>query len=266
MPINVDTVYQRVLAIANKEQRGYITPQEFNLFANQAQLYIFEEYFHDLNQYLMELGNDSSYSDSVDYIEDKLSFFSVYDENVFFSPKEGYVPGGNADYEIYRIINVKLNGVDCQQKTFKDLDAMRKGVFAVKPHPNNPVYIRTSRNPDEPAPPQTINNIKLRVYTARNGDGAIMEVLDQAFFPNNPGGVVTMDYFKKPRKVEWDYILVNEKALYNANGSVNFELHPSEETTLVYRILEYAGIIINKPGLASYAKGELAEQSNNEKR
>ena len=27
--ISVDTVYQRVLALANKEQRGYITPQEF---------------------------------------------------------------------------------------------------------------------------------------------------------------------------------------------------------------------------------------------
>ena len=31
MAVNVDKVYQRVLAIANKEQRGYITPQEFNL-------------------------------------------------------------------------------------------------------------------------------------------------------------------------------------------------------------------------------------------
>ena len=34
----VDRVYQRVLTLANKEQRGYITPQEFNLFANQAQM------------------------------------------------------------------------------------------------------------------------------------------------------------------------------------------------------------------------------------
>ena len=33
MPINVDTVYQTVLALANKEQRGYITPQEFNLIS-----------------------------------------------------------------------------------------------------------------------------------------------------------------------------------------------------------------------------------------
>ena len=48
--VNVDTVYQKVLAIANKEQRGYIIPQEFNLFANQAQMDIFEQYFYDLNQ------------------------------------------------------------------------------------------------------------------------------------------------------------------------------------------------------------------------
>ena len=50
MAVSVDTVYQRVLAIANKEQRGYITPQEFNLFANQAQMEIFEQYFYDRNQ------------------------------------------------------------------------------------------------------------------------------------------------------------------------------------------------------------------------
>ena len=45
MAVSVDTVYQRVLAILNKEQRGYVTPQEFNLFANQAQMDIFEQYF-----------------------------------------------------------------------------------------------------------------------------------------------------------------------------------------------------------------------------
>ena len=50
MAVNIDTVYQRVLAFANKEQRGYVTPQEFNLFANQAQMDIFEQYFYDINQ------------------------------------------------------------------------------------------------------------------------------------------------------------------------------------------------------------------------
>ena len=31
--VNIDSVYQTVQALANKEQRGYLTPQEFNLFA-----------------------------------------------------------------------------------------------------------------------------------------------------------------------------------------------------------------------------------------
>jgi hypothetical protein len=51
MAVSINTVYQKVLAIANKEQRGYITPQEFNLFANQAQMDIFEQYFYDINQF-----------------------------------------------------------------------------------------------------------------------------------------------------------------------------------------------------------------------
>ena len=52
--ISIDTVYQRVLALANNEQRGYKTPQEFNLMANQAQEDLFEQYFYELN--LQEKG------------------------------------------------------------------------------------------------------------------------------------------------------------------------------------------------------------------
>ena len=57
--VRVDDVYQKVLALANKEQRGYITPQEFNLFADQAQKEIFEQYFYDLNQFSRVPGNSS---------------------------------------------------------------------------------------------------------------------------------------------------------------------------------------------------------------
>ena len=63
--INVDTVYQKVLALANKEQRGYITPQEFNLFAQQSQMEIIDQYFYDLNHHRKVEGNDMQYSDMV---------------------------------------------------------------------------------------------------------------------------------------------------------------------------------------------------------
>jgi hypothetical protein len=59
--VSIDNVYQKVLALANKEQRGYITPKEFNLFAHQAQLEIFEQYFYDLNQFLRLPGNSEEY-------------------------------------------------------------------------------------------------------------------------------------------------------------------------------------------------------------
>ena len=59
MAVSVDTVYQRVLAVLNKEQRGYLTPEEFNLFANQVQMDIFEQYFYDINQFSRLHGNDT---------------------------------------------------------------------------------------------------------------------------------------------------------------------------------------------------------------
>ena len=46
----------------------------------------------------------------------------------------------------------------------------------------------------------------------------------------------------RPSKVEWAYVIVNDKALYNDNIAVDFELHQSEETELVYKILKLAGI------------------------
>ena len=65
MAINVDTVYKTVLLILNKEQRGYVTPDEFNKIATQVQLEIFEKYFEDLNQQMRIPENDSEYANTV---------------------------------------------------------------------------------------------------------------------------------------------------------------------------------------------------------
>ena len=81
MVVSVDTVYQRVLALANKEQRGYITPQEFNLYADQAQKNIFEQYFYDLNQFLRVAGNSEEYSDVIHNLREKIEIFE-WQENV----------------------------------------------------------------------------------------------------------------------------------------------------------------------------------------
>ena len=76
--VNIDTVYQTVQALANKEQRGYLTPQEFNLFANQAQLDIFEQYFYDLNALREKRPKGFEIGDSISHIMTKLEpWYSV---------------------------------------------------------------------------------------------------------------------------------------------------------------------------------------------
>ena len=79
MAISIDTVYQKVLAIANKEQRGYITPQEFNLFASQAQSLIFHQYFSDINK---ALNIDSKLPDRLSYILKEKENFKIINNNI----------------------------------------------------------------------------------------------------------------------------------------------------------------------------------------
>ena len=78
MAISIDRVYQKVLALANKEQRGYITPQEFNLFADHAQMEIFEQYFYDLDQFSKSPSSSQVYADKVKNLREKIDLFNKY--------------------------------------------------------------------------------------------------------------------------------------------------------------------------------------------
>jgi len=77
MAISVDTVYKTVLLILNKEQRGYMTPDEFNKIATQVQLETFENYFESLNQQLRVPDNDSEYADRIKNIDEKIAIFKT---------------------------------------------------------------------------------------------------------------------------------------------------------------------------------------------
>ncbi len=52
MAINVNTVYRTVLSLVNREQRGFLTPDQYNRLARMAQLDLFEKAFFDYNRYL----------------------------------------------------------------------------------------------------------------------------------------------------------------------------------------------------------------------
>ena len=60
----INSVRQTVLSVLNKNNYGYITPADFNLYAKQAQLEIFDEYFY---QYNYQLNKENARQSGTDY-------------------------------------------------------------------------------------------------------------------------------------------------------------------------------------------------------
>lgn len=80
MPANINEVRTTVLAIANKNNYGYITPQDFNLYAEQAQMDIYEDYFYQYNSWISKQNqrvSGTGYADIVKGLEEVIDSFSV---------------------------------------------------------------------------------------------------------------------------------------------------------------------------------------------
>ena len=63
--------------------------------------------------------------------------------------------------------------------------------------------------------------------------------------------------------MSWAYNSVT--GTYDASNSINFELHPSEETELIIKILGLAGIILKDNSLYGIASGEDVKNTQQEK-
>jgi len=75
----INTVRATVLSIANKNNYGYITPNDFNLYAKQAQLDIFEDYFYQYNSWIVKQNarvSGSNYANIVKSLVEVIDSFS----------------------------------------------------------------------------------------------------------------------------------------------------------------------------------------------
>jgi hypothetical protein len=88
----INSVRNTVLAIANKNNYGYISPQDFNLYAKQAQMDMFEDYFYSYNNWINRENSRTSgtgYADIIKGLEEVIDTFSV---QAFLEPF-GSTPG-----------------------------------------------------------------------------------------------------------------------------------------------------------------------------
>jgi len=229
MAINVDTVYKTVLLILNQQQRGYMTPDEFNKVGTQVQLNIFEKYEDDLNQQYRMPQNDTEYANRVKNIEQKLQFFQRTGATAYVGPHFTLTPA-----DIYRLGSVYYNGEELTQYSQRNEITQLLLSPLTKPTTDFPVYL--------------YEQDLLYLY------------------PTTIQAGVTISYLKTPADINWGYSVgALGQFLYNSAGSVNFELSVSEQTNVVTRILAYAGVIINDPTIIQVAAQEIAQEEQNSK-
>jgi hypothetical protein len=235
MAVSVDTVYRTVLLILNKEQRGYMTPDEFNKTAAQVQLEIFNKYFDDLNQLLRVPQTDLDYADRVKLLDEKIAIF-----------KTSAIPGGgtlgvftapNNTRELGSVIYNETEIQRVQRNEFYDLNKSK----LTKPSEAYPIYLYEN------------NLIKVYPITITTG--------------------VSVNYLRKLVDPAWNFT-TNQSSNYQyiftpttdtESPSIDFELHISEQANIIIRILMYSGVIIQDVGLIQVAAQQIQNEQVNSK-
>ena len=250
MAINVNTVYQTVLYILNKEQRGLMTPSEFNSVGTQVQLEVFEKYFEDLNQQIRVPQTSTTYADRVENIDEKISIFKTFGNAIydnFSTPGQTYFTLPTTDaygavVSFYRLGEVTYsNEVLLQKLQRNDFYTSEKSKLT-KATTTFPTYL--------------YENEKLFVR------------------PTGITNNIQADYIRKPLNPIWGFT-VGTLGQYQYNttpfsatvttGSRDFELHISEQTELILRILMYAGIVIRDPQIIQAAAQQVQMDEMNKK-
>lgn len=165
MAINVNKVYKSVLSILNKEERGYLTPYEFNNLARQAQLELLDGLFYQYNQFLnIENINrtNEGYADLAEKIQEQI------DEHYKSSSLTPAASKVTLPSDVYRVLDVTMR--DYAMKVEK-IDKARlpflKSSPLTKPSSTFPVYYQDAA--DITIEPTTTENVSIN-YIAKPSD------------------------------------------------------------------------------------------------
>ena len=304
MAINVNTVYQTVLLILNKEQRGYMTPVEFNKIGTQVQLEIFERYFEDLNQQIRIPQTDTDYADRVSNLDEKISLFktignTTYANGSFSLPAESgssqatFTTVTILNQQAYTITTITANQLAGGTTTVY-LDGIASTAYSI-----NGTIITLNVAPAAGIDIFIVNvqDDFYRLGTVIYGAGALptqeLERVDRGelyhllsskltaptttypiyvyerqklfVYPQTIQTGVQATYIRKPVDPIWNFTLSGNAYVYNPDTSLNFELHDAEQTEIVLKVLLYAGVVVKDPTIIQVAAQQVAQEQQNQK-
>ena len=339
MAISVDTVYKTVLLILNKEQRGYMTPDEFNKIGSQVQREIFEAYFEDLNQQLRIPQSDMEYSDRVAVTDEKIAEFKTENDQTVAEKTIGGTNPFTTPSELYRLGSITY---EPNTSTYKEIQRVgRSEIYNIRKAPltapttNFPIYLYEDNKalvyPEtivDPAHvkmqyvkkptdvrwgyytgslgqlvhdttvygPNLLNNGGVLSSYAGLGTTGVVGTYNAVTYTGGTGTNLVINAVVNTTStvtftiatpgsgyVVGDQIVVNAGQLgagstavtitltaadFNSGstfGTTNFELHNSERTELVLKMLLYQGVVIRDPQIVQVAASRVQQEEVNEK-
>lgn len=292
MAINVNTVYRTVLLILNKEQRGMLTPDEFNKVGTQVQLQIFEEYFNTLDLQVRKPDNVTEYGDRIKNTNHDLSIFKEYG-SCTFNAAEGKFDLPTAQTGNYQatftgdglmsafplssigpeILNnsihtVYIDGVLISSDNYSVAGSSL--IFNTIPSLDASILFNATQTNFYKLGSVIYNDREVQLVQRNelpyiNSNPLIKPTETYPVFlyesekiqilPSTIQTDVNASYLRKPMDIRWNFTVPAGQSYYSysATGSVDFELAETEQSKIVTRILAYAGVVIKDPSIIQVA-------------
>ena len=299
MAVNVDIVYKTVLLILNKEQRGNLSPDEFNKVATQVQLEIFESYFETLNQQVRRPDNDTEYADRVKNVDQDISVFKTYGDATYV-PAGGYFTlpttsgagvatqtltgnGTSISFPFTSItssqlassvIAVTIGGVSTTAFTISGANIIFNSIPA-----NNAAIVVTATPEDFYRLGTVIYQNEKEVQLSQRNDLLYLnstpliaptttypiylyENSKLYLYPQSITSDIQVSYLRKPVDVIWNFTIPSGQNYYqyNPTNSVDFELSKTEQSNIILKVLLYSGVVIRDPSIIQVASQQVQQE------
>ena len=237
---SVREVYNALNALAHKDERGFVTPTEFNSFAPIAQMNIFNKLFDELT------AAENMRRRNIDPARDKSRIKQIKEDLGVFAKTET-VTKTNGVFarpdDFARLINVKTGGdilLGVNNSVMADviydeekLDRVLLSTLSA-PTVSRPVVLMSD---DFEVFPTSVSKIKVRYYKQPEG-------LD----PTSNARTVSLPKF--------GFTLSNGKEAYNASTSVDFELPEHYTSELVFELGKLVGVNLRDADVYNYSNAE----------
>lgn len=216
----IDKVYRLVMFIANKEQRGDITPARFNLLAEMAQL---------------------------EFISKRVGNIKIINERGV--PQFGYESSWRIHEDLRpmvqgpEVIPVLPNGNFFYPYGYIWVDAVHKNDFSPIKRITADQYPHIKRS--QIIPPSE----EYPVMIMRNPYG---------FIDPYSIGSFSMSYLKTPPTPVWGYGTVDDSPVFDANLSTDFSIPPMSWLEIAILILQHIGINLSSAEVTQYAMAKEA--------